>query len=1027
MTFRTPGFGRRLGTGRTRLVLPVLVALALLLIVFIVYTAVWTNLLWYRSVGFEEVYTTQLQARAVLFAGSGLFMALVVGANVVVAHRLRPAYRPLSVEQQGLERYRTVIDPRRRLIMAGTLGLLAILTGSSVSGQWPVWLAFLNRTSFGEKDPQFHKDISFYVFTYPFLRLVLGVVFATVILSVLAAVMVHYLYGGLRLQGPGDKASPPARAHLSVLVGLFVLLKAFAYWFDRYGLVHSERGVTTGASYTDVNALLPAKTILAVIAVICAVMFFSNLMRRGMMLPGVGFTLLVLSAILVGGLYPLLIQRVQVGPDELAKERQFIQRNIAQTRKAYGVADVRPEPYGTRPETDPKKLADRRGEHSGVRLLDPAVVGPAFQQLQQIRDFYKFPDTLDVDRYLIDGKTQDSVVAVRELQGPPNGQRGWVKDHLIYTHGYGFVRALGGSLSKDGTPDFQQKDMPQKPDGTPQVARPQIYFGERSSSYSVVGGRGQNELDYPDGAVQTGQHDHTYAGEGGVKVDSFLRRLMFATKFQDTNLLLSGAIKKDAKILYNRTPREMVQRAAPWLTLDGNPYPTVVNGRILWVVDGYTTSNGYPYSETLGLQDATRDTITDTRSAVAKQADHRINYLRNSVKATVDAYDGTVHLYQWDEQDPIARTWMKVFKNVEPKAKIPQELLAHLRYPEDLFKVQRRILAKYHVTQADSFYNGQGFWDVPEDPNPANKGKTQPPYYLSLQMPATAQQSAAQPQGGGQAPGGQVPAQGPPATGPQARPAAQPSGRPQEPDPPPAAQEPRFSLTSVYTPRNQRYLSAFLTADSTPGSGYGKLRLLEMPSVDQPGLKRPQGPGQVQQAFENDGPIRTLLFPQRNSGTETKLGNLLTLPFAGGLLNVEPVYSQATQSNQAPYPTLLAVLVKYGDAVAHGRTLDEALRELFRGGGTTPPPPDTGAKGGKGGAIDPEVSKAINELADAIKAYEKAQGSQDYTEMGNAWARIKKARDALAAAQKAAPPASPSPNPSESPTPSTSPTAKPSG
>ncbi|RFU41344.1 UPF0182 family protein [Actinomadura logoneensis] len=1040
MTFRTPGIRRRFGGGRSRLLVPGLATLAVLAVAFMIFTSVWTNLLWYRSVGLSSVYTTRLWARTSLFLGGFLLMTLLVGVNMVVAHRLRPAYRPLSVEQQGLDRYRTLVDPRRRAITAVALVLLGVLTGASVAGRWQVWLAFLNRTDFGVRDPQFHKDVSFYVFTYPFLRLLLGVVFAAVILSLLAAVMVHYLYGGLRLQGPGDKVGPAARAHLSVLVGVFVLLKAFAYWFDRYGLVHSERGVRTGASYTDVNALLPAKTILAVIAVVCALLFFSNLLRRGMALPGVGLVLLVLSALLVGGLYPVLIQRFQVKPDEQNRERRFIQRNIDATRAAYGVAGVTLEPYGGRPETDRDRLAAAARDLSGVRLLDPVVVSPTYQQLQQNREFYRFPDTLDVDRYQVNGRPEDSVVAVRELSGPPRGQHSWVKDRLIYTHGYGFVRAPGERLTADGTPDFQQKDAPQKDLTGAPVSTPQIYFGERTTGYSIVGGRGQKEFDHPDPSDSSLQVNTTYTGRGGVRVDSVLNRTLFAAEFRDWNLLLSGAIKKDARILYHRTPRDIVRRAAPWLTLDGNPYPVAAGGRVQWVVDGYTTSNGYPYSQTLGLQDATRDTITDTRSAVAKQADQKINYLRNSVKATVDAYDGTVHLYLWDDQDPIAKTWMKVFPGtVEPRSKIPPDLLEHLRYPEDLFKVQRRILAQYHVTQADAFYGAQGFWDVPEDPSPANKGKTQPPYYLSLRMP---------PQQGAQPPSTQQPAaQSGPRT-PGVRPGvttamapAPPNGRPPLPQsgaqpgtpPPPAPQSgkqspaprpdtapadaryaapaesgpPRFSLTSVYTPRNQRYLSAFLIADSTPGDpGYGRLRLLEMPAADQPGQPRPQGPGQVQQAFENDTDIRNLLFPNRSSGTETKLGNLLSLPFAGGLLYVEPLYSQTTQSNQSPYPTLLAVLVKYGDRVSFARRskqqqastdlFQSAMGRLFGPGTGQSPGPQPNRPGTD--RLSPEAQKAISDLSKAIDDYKAAMSKNDYPAMGEAWDRVLQARNALTTA-----------------------------
>ncbi|XVQ12855.1 UPF0182 family protein [Spirillospora sp. CA-255316] len=975
MTFRTPAFGRRLGNGRSRLVLPVLVVLAVLLVAFLLFTSIWTNLLWYRSVGFSSVYTTELWAKVLLFFGSGALMALLVGANMVIAYRLRPAYRPLSVEQQGLERYRAVVDPRRKLIAGGLLGLLGLLTGSSVAGQWPVFLAFLNRTPFNVKDPQFHKDVSFYVFTYPFIRLVLGVLFATVILSILAALMVHYLYGGLRLQGPGDKASPPARAHLSVLVGLFVLMKAVAYWYDRYGLVHSERGATTGASYTDINALLPAKTILAVIAVICAAMFFSNIVRRGMMLPGVGFTLLVLSAVLVGGVYPLAIQQFQVRPDELAKERQYIQRNIEFTRKAYGVENAKvTTEYGARPEADPKKLQAEAEQLGGVRLLDPNVVGETFQQLQRIRPFYRFPDTLDVDRYKVGDRNVDAIVALRELSGAPAGQRSWVKDRMVYTHGYGFVSAYGDRFGNGGVPEFLTKDMPQAPNSQVKVDRPQIYFGERSPAYSVVGGAGQQELDYPDNS-SAGQKNTTYQGRGGVPIDSFFNKLLFATKFQEKNLLLSGAINDKAKILYNRHPREMVQRAAPWLTLDGDPYPAVVNGRILWILDGYTTSSAYPYAEQTSLGDATRDTITDTRSAVARQANDRINYMRNSVKATVDAYDGSVHLYQWDENDPVAKTWMKVFKGtVQPRSTIPPELESHFRYPLDLFKVQRQILTKYHVTDAAAFYNGEGFWEVPEDPGA--KGRRQPPYYQSLRMPGT--------------------------------------------------DGPDFSLTTVFNPRENPNLAAFMSIGSTPGRNYGQIEVLQLPR-NSPA----QGPGQVQNSFETDPKVKNELFALRQGGTRTVPGNMLTIPFGNGVLYVEPMYAMAAgTAEQQPYPLLGKVLVRFGDKIASGNDMSEAMEQLLGGIAAAPPPSGTQpGQNQQGGApqLTQQAQQAIDELEAAVADYEKAQKELNYPEMGKAWERIKKARDALAAAQQSAGrPAtgaspSPSPSPSGSPSPSPSP------
>jgi uncharacterized membrane protein (UPF0182 family) len=955
--------------------LPTVAGVVVIFTLFLVFSGIWTELLWYRSVGYSSVYSRELWTKLMLFFGGGLIMVLVIGANLVIAYRLRPAYRPLSVEQQGLERYRTAIDPHRRLIAGAVLLFIGLITGSSMSGQWRTWMAYMNRTPFGTEDPQFHKDISFFVFTYPFLRMILGYLFATVILSILAAMIVHYLYGGLRLQGPGDKASPHTRAHLSVLVGVFVLLKAVAYWFDRWGLAHSERGVVTGPSYTDVNAVLPAKTILAVIAVICAAMFFLNLVRRGMTLPGVGFGLMVLSAILVGGVYPLLIQQFQVKPNEADKEAAYIQRNINATRSAYGIekADVT-SGYTAKTTPDPAQLAQEASTIPGVRLLDPAVVSTTFQQLQQKRNFYKFPDTLDIDRYQLGGTSRDTVVSVREIEGAPAGRQNWVNDHLVYTHGFGFVAAEGGRLAPSGEPSFVEQDIP--PTGQLPPFQPRIYFGERSPQYSVVGasaGDQPRELDYPDDSQQ-GQRNNTYDGGGGVSIGSFFNRLIFATHFKDRNLLLSGAINPNSRILYGREPRERVQKVAPWLTLDGDPYPAVVGGRILWIVDGYTTSDGYPYSERLSLGEAASDTITETRSAVARQANDRLNYMRNSVKATVDAYTGAVTLYQWDESDPIAKTWQKAFPNVvRPKSQINPDLMQHLRYPQDLFKVQRRILARYHVTQAGAFYTGQDFWQVPSDPT--NPGRTQPPYYLTLRMPGD--------------------------------------------------QNPAFSLTSTFTPRERPNLSGFVAVDANPGPTYGRIRVLELPRNT--GVF---GPGQVQNTFESDQRVKEVLNSLRLGGTRTVLGNLLTLPFGGGFLYVEPVYAQAAgSSEQEPYPILRQVLVQYGNSVGTGATLQDALNQIFRGAAPAAPnaPPAQQQQQQPAGQVSQSVRNAISDAQSAFTDGQEALRKQDWAAYGEAQKRLQTALDELAKAQAATRSASapPSPRPSATPSGSASPSPSP--
>ncbi|MFL6053586.1 MAG: UPF0182 family protein [Actinoallomurus sp.] len=962
MTLRSPGFSGRIRVGRSRLLMRVLVVLAILVALFIAFTAIWTDVLWYRSVGFSSVYTKQITTRLTLFLCAGVLMILVLGVNIVIAYRLRPPYRAVSVEQQGLDRYRTAMDPHRRLIVAAVLVLAGLLAGSSAAGQWRTWLAFVNRRPFHIKDPQFHKDISFFVFTYPLLRLVLGFLFAAVILAFIAALVVHYLYGGVRLQGPGERVGSAARAHLSVLFGVFVLLKAVAYWFDRWGLADSQRGVVTGPSYTDVNAVLPAKTILAVIALICALMFFATLVRRGAMLPGMAFGLLVLSAILIGGVYPLLIQTFQVKPNEVDKEARYIGRNIAATRQAYDVANTQVTDYVPNTKLSPEQAKQETATLPNVRLLDPAVVSPTYQQLQQIKGWYKFPDPLDIDRYPADGGAlRDTVVAVREIDGPPSGQTNWINSHLVYTHGYGFVAAPGNQVDVQGAPAFTEKDIP--PTGSLNITQPRVYFGERSPRYSIVGGTAQRELDYPNDKSPSGQTNTAYDGKGGVPIGSLFDRALYALRFKEKNLLLSGAINAKSRILYDRTPRERVQKAAPWLKVDGNPYPAVVDRRIVWIVDGYTTAADYPYSERTSLADATRDTNTG-RVSVAAQAGDSVNYMRNSVKATVDAYDGTVTLYAWDLADPVLQTWMKAFPGtVHPRSAIPNDLLAHLRYPEDLFKVQRRILARYHVENPQAFYSGGDFWQIPNDPT--GEGTVEPPYYLSVKMPGQ--------------------------------------------------NDPGFSLTSTFTPKGKvTNLTAFMAVDSVPTSRmYGQIRILQVPRS-----QVTPGPEQVQNTFENNPTVSQQLTLLRGPGSKTVSGNLLTLPFGGGFLYVEPIYLQAN-SGAGAYPLLKRVLVSYGDDIGFGATLQDALSQVLGGGAAAPTGPPLQA--------NENIRAAIEAAGRAYADAQTALKTNDWAGYGEAQKRLKAALDELARLQKqstarptpttpkptgtTAPPAAPTPTP----------------
>ncbi len=948
MTFPTPRARPRLRQ-RPRWLVPTVVSVVAFLVAVGVFTSVWTDVLWYQAVDYLSAYTTRFRARAVLFLVGGVVMAAFVAANIWLAYRLRPPYRTLTAEQQGLERYRTILEPRQRLVVAAIAVLVGLITGLAVEGRWQTWLMYLNQQPFGVEDPLFGRDISYFVFSYPFLRLVDGYGFAVAVVSFVAAAVTHYLYGGIRLQSQEEKVSSAAAAHLSVILGVFVLFKAWDFWLDRYGQVFSNRGGYTGAWYTDVNAVLPAKTILTVIAILCAGLFFAAVVRRGLLLPAASLGLLALSWILIGAVYPAIVQRFQVAPDELAKEKPFIARNIKATRAAFGVDDVKITGYNAK--TDPSKVpaSVQQGEIPGVRLLDPAVVPPTFQQLQQIRGFYQFPETLDVGRYRWNGETHATVVAVRGLEGPPRGRENWVNAHLVFTHGFGFVAAKASTLQRGGAPNFVVSDIP--PQGKLGDFEPRVYFGQVVPDYSIVGGADgtpTKEFDYPDNSL-TGQQSNVYSGSGGVPIGSGLKQLAYALRFQDANILLSGAVNSESRLMYIREPRQRIEKVAPFLELDGNPYPAIVDGRIKWIVDAYTTTNMYPYSNRTGLEQATQDTTTVTARNIVAQPQKQINYIRNSVKAVVDAYSGKVTLYKWNKQDPLLQTWSKAFPGLfEPRSAISGALMDHLRYPEDLFKVQREILRRYHVTQPRPFYNGADFWEVPSDPTAAQEGVPQPPYYLNLKMPG---ESA-----------------------------------------------PTYSLTTTYVPKNRPNLAAFMAVDSTPGKNYGQLRILRLPRNT--GIA---GPGQMQNDFKSNAQVRQDLALLSQGDAKVVYGNLLTLPVGGGLLYVEPVYVKA--SGGQSYPLLQRVLVSFGGRIGYAATFEEALAEVFPGG----PPAEALAPSGQqqqpergrqpqqpppaGQQASPELRAALKDARQAYQDAQRALRQGNFQAYGEAQQRLKEALD----------------------------------
>ena len=944
----TPGANRR--RGPLPLTITVLVLLSIALVSMSGFYADW---LWFNSVSFTKVWQTTLFTKAWLFVLFGLVTSLVIIANILIAYRSRPVFAPLTIEADNLERYRAQIEPVKRMgFLAVALGLF-YFAGTAGSQLWEPWLLWRNATPFGVKDPQFNLDISFFAFSLPFYQALIGWAISTLILSTLASAAVHYLYGGIRPQSVGEKTTVAARVQLSVLLGLIVLVKAVAYWFDRYQLALKNDRLITGLSFTDVNAVLPAKAILAWIAAVCSLLFFANIIRRSWVLPSAGIALLVVSSIVISGLYPAAIQQFQVKPSESTKEAPFIQRNIEATRAAYGIDKVEISEYAATVDTAAGQLASDAETISNIRLMDPNVVSATFRQLQQIKPYYTFADSLDVDRYKINGKVRDVVVAVRELNIEGNPNRNWINDHLVYTHGFGFAGAYSNEQDTDGKPKFFLGDIP--PTKTLGAFQPRVYFGENVPDYSIIGGANSDaevEFDYPDDSSANGQKNYTYTGKGGVPMGNLFSRAVFAIKYQEQRILLSSLINSKSKILFERNPRERVAKVAPWLTIDGDPYPSVVDGKILWIIDGYTTSAGYPYSRLVSLSGSTEDALTANSAAVTAQANTSINYIRNSVKATVDAYDGTVTLYQWDTKDPVLKTWSKAFPGtVKPKSAISKDLLSHIRYPEDIFRVQRDILSSYHVKNASAFYGGQDFWRVPRDPSTfGNNASAQPPYYLTLKMPG--EKNAA------------------------------------------------FSLTTPFVPRGGREnLAAFAAVNSDPGPDYGKIKVLQLQRST-----NIAGPSQVSSNFEAKPEVATSLSLLRQGGSNVELGNLLTLPVGGGLLYVQPVYVRAT-ANTAAYPLLQKVLVSFGDQIGYADTVKGALDQVFGGNAGQ----GSGSSGGKTSATkgDPAVTATVAEaLARAKQALSDGQAALtkgDFTAYGKAQDALKQAiGDAVRAESNAA-------------------------
>lgn len=915
--------------------------LVAVILVFFLFASLYADVLWYTQLGFESVLFTQWGGAVGFFLLGFFAMAVPVWLSIEIAYRRRPVYVQLN---SNLDRYREIIEPLRRILTLVIPAVMGLFAGLATSSRWQVTLLAVNSTPVGQTDPQFGLDISFYLFELPFYRSLVALLSAILFLCLTSAVITNFLYGSIAISQRALRVSKAARIQIAVTAALYIILQGVSLWLDQYATLTDNVGLFTGAGYADVNGTIPGLQILSVVAVLIALLFLITAFTGRWRLPLVGTAMLVVVGLIVTLAYPWILQRFVVDPSARSMEAPYISRNIDLTRQAYGVDKVEMIPYNATTTATAGALKSDAQTTTSIRIIDPALVSASFAQLEQFKQYYGFAPELDVDRYTIQGANEDMVVAIRELNLAGLGSsQSWYNNTVVYTHGFGLVAAYGTERAADGQPVFAQAGIP----STGQLGsfEPRVYFGEKSPQYSIVGGGiGNVELDYP--SASGDQQTYTsFAGNGGPVLDSVFTRLIYALKFQSEEILLSDAVNSKSQILYDRSPTQRVQKAAPYLTLDSDPYPTVVDGRIKWVIDGYTTSSQYPYSKLESYSQA----ISDNNTTATSLRTDRVNYVRNSVKATVDAYDGSVTLYAWDENDAVLKTWQKIYPStVKPMSEMSAQLISHVRYPTDLFKIQRSILGKYHVTDPGSWYSQDDAWITPNDPTTSSDvTKFQDPYYLTMQAPG---QSA-----------------------------------------------PTYSIYSTYIPNasgasSRNVLTGYLVADSDAGTkagvksaDYGKLRLLTLPKdVTVP------GPGQVQNNFNADPNVSKELNLLSQGSTSVLKGNLLTLPVGGGLLYVQPVYVKSTGNTS--YPLLKKILVAFGDKIAFENTLPLALDKLFGGRSGVDQPANQGA-------VPPNTTATTNtELAKALADAKAALATREAARISGDWAAFGAADAALTAA-----------------------------
>ncbi len=886
-------------------------AVVLALVLFVVYLLAYTDWLWFGEVGLRVVFWRQIWSRLIVGVAAGAIFFAIFYSNLEIARRLSPRHRAFEgIDVVEYVNERTVQALRRGGLVVSAL--IAIFVGIGVSGNWLLFQSAVNGVAFGTRDPIFHHDIGFYVFTLPAWQAVYGLVMGALIAALVVTILIHGVMGGLiqpqprpaqaseqpesAPRGPFGPGGPFARspgqpsvgfvirprrqsvAHISVLLGIILAMAGAGYIFKAWDLLFASDGVVAGAGYTDIHAALPGMRVMMVLGwALGALLIANGFWRRRWRWPLYGIGGWVVALIVVRVIFPALMQTLVVSPNQQAKESPYIAYNIAATRAAYNLDKISQTQYPLTGDLSPAKLAADPGTVGNIRLWDQNTLLTSYAQLQQLRPYYQFT-TVSIDRYDVNGVYRETMLAPRELNVAGVPSQSWVNQHVIYTHGFGAVVSAVNQVASDGSPDFLVEDVPPTstaPDLT--ITQPRIYYGLLGTNYTLVDTK-TGEFDYPGASA-----NYHYTGSGGIPISSFLNKLAFSVRFGSIRFFTDTAIDSRSRIIIRNNIVARLHTAAPFLTLDQNPYMVIANGKLYWIADAYTTTDSYPYS----------------------QPDGSINYIRNSVKVVIDAYNGSMKFYVADPSDPIIRTYEKIFPGMfSPFSSMPQVLLAHIRYPQDLFSVQSQMFTTYHVTQPDVLYSKNNQWAIPTGTSLSGASGQMEPYYVIMRLPGQTRDE--------------------------------------------------FVQILPFVPNGRPNMIGWLAARSDMPN-YGQAVSFAFPSN-----ATVYGPTQVEAAVNQDPTVSQQLTLWNQQGSHVIIGNLLVIPIADSLLYVEPLYLQSTIT---PVPQLKRVVVFYRASTSAGvteiggqqqvamqPTLAAALTEIFGAA------PAAAASGTPGASTTPTVT-----------------------------------------------------------------------